>query len=132
MEVSELGNNIKKFREQRGWNLNKLKSECEVGYATLHDIENGKSQSLNSSNLEKVATALSVSANELLGIDIINYTVVDLEGTLKNVLQSDELEIDEILVTIEEKEELEDFFELAINSIRRRRRRKENADSSSL
>ncbi|RFM19050.1 XRE family transcriptional regulator [Clostridium botulinum] len=44
MGISELGLNIKKIRAQKGWSLSKLKQESGVGYATLHDIENGKSQ----------------------------------------------------------------------------------------
>ncbi|MGH4125640.1 MAG: helix-turn-helix domain-containing protein [Clostridium sp.] len=121
MSISELGLNIKRIREQRGWNLNRLKQESEVGYSTLHDIENGNSQNLNSSTLEKVAKSLSISTNELLGIDVIEYTVTDLEETLKMILQSDELELEGTLVTADEKEDLKDFFYLAISSIKRRR-----------
>lgn len=123
MGISELGLNIKKFREQKGWSLSKLKQESGVGYATLHDIENGKSKKMNSKNLEKVAKALNITTNELLGIDIVEYTVTDLEETLKIILQSDELEIDGLPVTENEKEELEDFFSLAVNSIKRRRKK---------
>ncbi|AKC63212.1 DNA-binding protein [Clostridium sporogenes] len=123
MEISELGLNIKKFRKQKGWSLSKLKQESGVGYATLHDIENGKSKKMNSKNLEKVAKALNVTTNELLGIDIVEYTVTDLEETLKIILQSDELEIDGLTVTENEKEELKDFFSLAVNSIKRRRKK---------
>ncbi|MHB9946939.1 transcriptional regulator [Clostridium botulinum] len=122
MKISELGLNIKKFRKQRGWSLSKLKQESSVGYATLHDIENGKSQNLNSKNLEKVAKALSVNTNELLGIDVVEYTVTDLEETLKIILQSDELELDGLLLDKNEKEELGDFFNLTINIIRKRRK----------
>jgi transcriptional regulator with XRE-family HTH domain len=132
MSVSELGLNIKKIREQKGWNLNKLKLESEVGYATLHDIENGKSQNLNSSTLEKVAKSLSVSTNELLGVDVVEYTVIDLEETLKIILQSDELELGGILLTSTEKGDLKDFFLLAINSIKRRREKEENAENSNI
>lgn len=74
-------------------------------------------------NLEKVANALNVTTNELLGIDIVEHTVTDLEGTLKIILQSDELEIDGLPVSENEKAELEDFFNLAINSIKRRRKK---------
>jgi transcriptional regulator with XRE-family HTH domain len=123
MEISELGLNIKKFRKQKGWSLSKLKQESGVGYATLHDIENGKSKKMNSKNLEKVAKALNITTNELLGIDVVEYTVTDLEETLKIILQSDELEIDGVPVTENEKEELEDFFSLAVNSIKRRRKK---------
>ncbi|KZL93520.1 helix-turn-helix domain-containing protein [Clostridium magnum] len=124
MNISELGQNIKKVRDQKGWTLNKLKQESGVGYATLHDIENGKSQNLNSSNLEKVAKALDVTTNELLGIDVVEYTVIDLEETLDAVFQSDELELDGVLINSDEKEELKDLFAVAINNIRRRRRNK--------
>lgn len=123
MKVSELGSNIKTAREKKGWSLSKLKQESGVGYATLHDIESGKSQNLNSTNLEKIAMALNVDTNELLGMNVIEHTVTDLEETLKLVLESDELQIDNELVTGTEKEELMEFFTLAINSIRRRRRK---------
>lgn len=128
--ISDLGANIKKVREEKGWSLNKLKQESGIGYATLHDIENGKSQSLNSSSLEKVANALNVDVNELLGIEIIEVNVQDLEKTLNLVLECDELEIDNMLVSDDEKAELKDFFELAINKIRRNRNR--NANNSNL
>ena len=128
--ISDLGSNIKKIREEKGWSLNKLKQESGIGYATLHDIENGKSQSLNSSSLEKVANALNVDVNELLGIEIIEVNVQDLEKTLNLVLECDELEIDNMLVSDDEKAELKDFFQLAINKIRRNRNR--NANNSNL
>ncbi len=53
----------------------------------------------------------------------MEHTVTDLEGTLKIILQSDELEIDGLPVSENEKAELEDFFNLAINSIKRRRKK---------
>lgn len=123
MNISDLGLNIKKIRTQKGWSLNKLKQLSGVGYATLHDIENGKSQTLNSTNLEKIANALNISTNELLGIDVVEYTVTDIEETLKIILESDELELDGLLLNEDEKEELQDFFSLAISKIRRRRNR---------
>jgi transcriptional regulator with XRE-family HTH domain len=129
MNISELGLNIKKYREQKKWALNKLKQESGVGYATLHDIESGKSQNLNSNNLEKVAKALGVTTNELLGIDIIEHTVTDLEETLGYIFESDELEVDGILLDNNEKEELKEFFTIAINNIRRRR--KNNSEDNS-
>lgn len=122
MNISELGQNIKKYRNKKGWSLSKLKQESGVGYATLHDIENGKSQSLNSVNLEKVAKALNITTNELLGIDIVEYTVNDIEETLDMVLQSDELELDGIPINDDEKEQLRDFLSLAINTLRRGRK----------
>lgn len=119
--ISELGMNIKKYREKKGLTISKLKEMSGVGYATLHDIENGKTQNLNSTNLEKVATALEVGTNELLGLNIIEHTVTDLKETLELILESDELTIDDILVDMDEKEELMEFFDFAIEHIRIRR-----------
>lgn len=132
MNISELGQNIKKYRGQRNWTLSKLKQESSVGYATLHDIENGKSQSLNSSNLEKVASALGVGTNELLGIDVIEYTVDDLDGTLDAILESDDLKLDGILITSDEKEDLKELFTFCKNTLRRRRKSKTNGNNSNL
>lgn len=126
MNISELGANITKFREAKNWSINKLKQESGIGYATLHDIENGKSQSITSDNLEKVAKALNVNTDELLGFEVVEITVKDLPDTLENILESDELEIDKKLITEQEKNELREFFNFAINMIRRRRKIYEN------
>lgn len=132
MNISELGLNIRKIRELKGWSVNRLKQESGVGYATLHDIESGKSQNLNSTNLEKVAKALDVSTNELLGIEVIEYTVTDLEETLETILESDELELDGFLITEDEKEELMEFFKIGMNNIRRGRSKTKNANRSDI
>jgi len=132
MNISEIGLNIKKHREYKNWTLNKLKQESGVGYATLHDIESGKSQSISTSNLEKIARTLNVTANDLLGIDIVKYTVTDVSETLNLILESDELELDGVLLSKDEKGDLEDFFSIAIEKIRKRRTRLNNENSSDL
>lgn len=120
--VSELGLNIKKAREQKGWSINKLKEESGVAYSTLHDIESGKSKNLNSTNLEKVSKALNVDANDLLGITVVEHLVADLGEALDAIMESDELEIDGITLSNYEKEEMIEFFALGINNIRRLRK----------
>ncbi|MEY8002010.1 helix-turn-helix domain-containing protein [Clostridium sp. Mt-5] len=124
MEISNLGLNIKKFRIEKGWNLKKLKEESGIGYATLHDIESGKTQNLNSSNIEKVAAALGKTTDELLGVEveIIEKQVGDLEETIKAILSSDELTIDGENITNDEKAEIYDLIAFEINSVRRRRK----------
>lgn len=118
MSISELGKNIKLFREKKGWNLKKLIDEAEVGYATIHDIENGKKQNINSTTLEKIAAALDVSPNELLGIDIIEHTVSDMLETLNVIFESDELEMDGIKLTSKEKEVLKSIYKNGLDVIR--------------
>lgn len=123
MEISQLGINIKKFREELGWDKNELKRISGVGYATIYDIECGKTQFLKSTNLEKIATALSKSVDDLLGfeVDVIEHEVSDLSEVFKVILQSDDLSLDDIFLNSYEKESLNNIFEFAINSLRRER-----------
>ncbi len=120
MEVSVIGKNIKKFRENKGWSLAKLKNESGVGYATLHDIENGKTQTLNSKNLEKISIALEKTPDELMGIDyeVIEVEVRDLISTINAIFESDELELDGVPLSDFDKKFLIDNFMNNINSLR--------------
>lgn len=121
MSASTLGLNIKTLREKKGWSLNKLKEESGLGYATLHDIENGKSQTLNSNNLEKVARSLDTTVDELLNIESIEYVVSDISDTLDAIFESDELKLDDIELDEYESEFLRDFFKAGIDRMRKRR-----------
>jgi len=121
MEVSALGLNIKTLREKKGWNLNKLKEESGLGYATLHDIEHGKSQTLNSNNLEKVARALDTTSDILLNVESVEYVVSDIADTVDAIFESDELKLDDIELNEYESEFLKDFFKAGIDRIRRKR-----------
>ncbi|MBD7909983.1 helix-turn-helix domain-containing protein [Clostridium cibarium] len=121
MNISTLGVNIRSLREKKGWSLNKLKEECEIGYATLHDIENGKSQNLNSNNLEKVAKALETTVDELLNLETIEYHVSDIADTLDTVFESDELRLDGQKLNDYESKFLKDFFKAGIDRIRKKR-----------
>jgi transcriptional regulator with XRE-family HTH domain len=121
MSISTLGLNIRALREKKGWSLNKLKEECGISYATLHDIENGKSQNLNSKNLEIVAKALSATVDELLNIESVEYVVDDISDTLDAIFESDELKLDGIKLNGYEAEFLKDFFKAGIHRIREKR-----------
>jgi transcriptional regulator with XRE-family HTH domain len=132
VEISQLGKNIKRYTEEKGWNLNILKQESGVGYATLHDIVNGKSQNLKSDNIEKIATALEVSTDQLLGVEyeVIEKEVGDLEETINTLLESDFITIDDMKITDNDKEEIRDLIKFEIAAIRRRR--KDNEKNSDL
>lgn len=119
--IGTLGVNIKKIREKKGWSINKLKLESGVGYATLHDLESGKSQNLSLVNLEKVAKALNSTTDELLNIESVEFTVCDITETVDVIFESDELELDNEKLTDIEKELLKDFFISGIENVRRKR-----------
>ena len=118
MEISLLGKNIKEYSNNIGWSLKKLTEIAEVGYATIYDLENGKKQNINSTTLEKVANALEVSTNELLGIDVVEHTVDDILDTVEAIFESDELKIDDIKLTSKEKEILKSIYINGIDIIR--------------
>ena len=118
MGISLLGKNIKEYRNKKGLSLKKLTEIAEVGYATIYDLENGKKQNINSTTLEKVATALETSTNELLGIDVIEHTVDVIPDTIDAIFESDELEIDGIKLTSKEKDILKSIYKNGIDVIR--------------
>lgn len=118
MGISLLGKNIKEYRNKKGLSLKKLTEIAEVGYATIYDLENGKKQNINSTTLEKVATALETSTNELLGIDVIEHTVDDIPDTIDAIFESDELEIDGVKLTSKEKDILKSIYKNGIDVIR--------------
>lgn len=123
MSISLLGKNIKGYRVKKGWSLKKLTEIAEVGYATIYDLENGKKQNINSTTLEKVASALQVTTNELLGIDVIEHTVDDIPNTIDAIFESDELEIDGIKLTSKEKDILKSIYKNGIDVIRLMRKK---------
>lgn len=123
MEISQLGKNVQKEMDYKNLTIQSLRKKANVGYATLYDLLHGKKNSLNTKTIEKLAKALDCTPNHLLGIETIEYEVVDIEQTLELILESDDLELDGILITSNEKEELSDFFKTSIELIRKRRKR---------
>lgn len=118
MEISLLGKNIKEQRSKKGWSLKKLTEIANVGYATIYDLENGKKQNINSTTLGKIASALEVTTNDLLGLEVIDYTVSDFKGTIDAIFESDELEVDGIELTSKEKDILKSICKNGIDIIR--------------
>lgn len=123
MSNKTLGENIKLYREEKGWNLSKLQKESKVAYSTLHDIENGKRENLKTDTLKKIADALDVTTNDLLNIEIEEFTVCDLAETIRAIFRSSELELDNIELSDDEKETLELMFKNTINSFRALRKK---------
>ncbi len=118
MEISLLGKNIKEQRTKKGWSLKKLTETANVGYATIYDLENGKKQNINSTTLGKIASALEVTTNDLLGLEVVEYTVSDFEGTIDAIFDSYELQIDNIELTSKEKDILKSICKNGIDIIK--------------
>ena len=75
-----LGQNIKKLRILNDMTLKDLSNKTGVGISTLSEIESGKIANPRTSTINKIADALDVNLNELLGFDKqFNQTLSTLE-----------------------------------------------------
>lgn len=125
--ISILGLNIKRIREDKKISAYRLAKDANVGAATISQIESGKRQSLNSATVEKIANTLGVSSDELLATENnVEYIVTDVEQTISLILTSDELVLDDIEMTKDEKNQLRMAVDIALNSIRSQRSRRDD------
>lgn len=122
MELSILAKNIKLEMEKQNLNIQDLRKKAGVGYATLYDLLHGKRKNINTNTLEKIATALNSTQNDLLGVEIIEYEVSDINDALNLILESDDLKLDDKFISKDEKEYLTDLFEFGIKTLRKRRK----------
>ena len=62
----QVGLNIKKYREKEGWTQEQLGFEANLHRAYIGQIERGE-KNIGLQNLEKIAKALNVKINNLIG-----------------------------------------------------------------
>ncbi|HBJ2613297.1 TPA: helix-turn-helix transcriptional regulator [Clostridium botulinum] len=124
MSISILGLNIKRIREEKGISAYRLAKDANVGVSTISQIETGKRQSLNSKTAEKIATTLGISVDELMTTESdVEYVVTDIEQTIKLILSSDELVLDDIKLNETEKLQIESALNATFAMIRDQRNR---------
>ncbi|EJO5349354.1 helix-turn-helix transcriptional regulator [Clostridium botulinum] len=123
--ISILGQNIKKIRTEKGLSAYKLSKLAKVGTTTISEIESGKRQSLNSTTIEKIANALNISTDKLMDVEENKeYIVTDIEQTIKLILTSDELVLDDINLSDNEKLQIESALNATFAMIRNQRNRR--------
>mgnify|MGYP001560460886 CR=1 FL=1 len=66
-QISTVGKNIKKFRAKKGLSQDKLSKNAGVAYNTVIKIESGVIQNPTVDTASKIAKALGVSVDVLLG-----------------------------------------------------------------
>ncbi len=66
-QISTVGKNIKKFRTNKGLSQDKLSKNASVAYNTVIKIESGVIQNPTVDTASKIAKALGVSVDVLLG-----------------------------------------------------------------
>jgi len=59
--------NLRKYRDKKGWSQEKLAREAGISYNTLIKIERGGIKNPKIETIIKLAKALSVSIDELVG-----------------------------------------------------------------
>jgi len=65
--MASLGQRVRDFRYFKGWGPDELASRAEISRTAIYQIENGKTGSPHASTLRRIAVALDVSMDELLG-----------------------------------------------------------------
>lgn len=114
---------IKQLRIKKNLTTYDLAEITGISQSTISKIENNK-RKIDTETLTKLADALNVSTNDLLGIEIEEHVVEDLHKALLIILESDELTLDDVELNADEKETMKDFFEMGINFLRRTREKK--------
>ena len=71
-----LGQNIRKYRIQKGWSQKQLSDAVNIDRAEISRIENGERGAISCTMLRRFAKALGVSMDELMGEDEENDDVV--------------------------------------------------------
>ena len=66
-KISTIGQNIKKYRQQKGLSQDGLSKSAYVAYNTVIKIESGNIQNPTVGTASKIAKALGVSVDVLLG-----------------------------------------------------------------
>lgn len=120
--ISIEGQNIKKIREQKNIGITELAKKAKVGIATISELESGIRKRPSSTTLKKIADALGVSMNDVLGIaEETDYDIVDMEEMFKFLLDANDMEIDGVVLDNEDKKELDAMFKVTIALIREKR-----------
>lgn len=121
--VTLLGQNIKRIRSEKGFTQKELSNLSKVSQSTITEIEKGTRKSLRADNLSKIAIALEVSTNELLGIEEnIEYELTDLESTINIVFAEDSnLELENIKLSSTELSIIKTQLKAAIDIIKAQR-----------
>lgn len=66
-KISTVARNIKKYRKERGLSQDKLSRLADISHATIIKIESGGIQSPTIDTVQKIAKALGVGIDDLIG-----------------------------------------------------------------
>lgn len=117
--ISAIGENIKKIRTHKGLSAVQLAERAGVSNATISQIENGRRATLQSDTLEKVATALGVTTDDLLGdTETVKFETNDIIDVLNIINYAEGITLDDIPLTEDETQLLNINIKTVLNAIR--------------
>lgn len=123
--ISVEGQNLKRIRESKGIGITELSKKAKVGIATISELERGIRRRSSIPTLTKLANVLGVTVNDLLGIEEnIQYEIIDIEEMFKVILDANDMEIDGVVLSDDEKKCMDIMFNTTLSLIRQRRQQK--------
>lgn len=120
--VSVLGQNIKRIRQSKNISSTALAKMADIGVSTISQIETGKRQTLQGATINKIANALNVSVNDLLGENgVVNFETDEFCDIMSILINSKFLKIDGKQMSHEEKILLQTEVTMFLSAIRYQR-----------
>ncbi|PSM56513.1 XRE family transcriptional regulator [Clostridium diolis] len=117
--MSIIGENIKKIRVLKNLSAYELAKRARVGGATISEIESGKRKTLKGDTLEKIAAALGVTVNDLMGnTETVSFETDNLMDILNIIDYIENPILDDRQITKDEKEILMSAIAMGISTIR--------------
>lgn len=117
--ISIIGENIKKIRKHKGMSAMDVANKSGVSNATISQIENGRRQTLQADTLEKVAGALGVTTDDLLGdSDTVKFETNDIVDVLNIINYAEGITLDDVKLTDDEIQLINLTIKTTINAIR--------------
>jgi transcriptional regulator with XRE-family HTH domain len=105
-----IGDNIKKIRESRGLSMNALSKQSGISVGYLSDLEKNKKSNPTKELLDKLASALNISTQELLDdnrepdeIDKLEDEFKIMFSKMKKISPSDREKIMKMIEMFEEE-----------------------------
>ncbi|QUN37906.1 helix-turn-helix transcriptional regulator [Clostridium beijerinckii] len=117
--MSIIGENIKKIRVLKNLSAYELAKRANVGGATISEIESGKRKTLKGDTLEKIAAALGVTANDLMGnTETVSFETDNLMDIINIIDYIENPILDDRQITKDEKKILMSAIAMGISTIR--------------
>ncbi|NFI05166.1 helix-turn-helix transcriptional regulator [Clostridium botulinum] len=113
--ISIEGQNLKRIRESKNIKITELAKKAKVGIATISELESGIRKKSTTPTLKKLAAALDVSINDLLGIETeTEYNIVDIQEMFQIILDANDMELYGRVLNDDDKKIMSTMFKATV------------------